>query len=29
MEQTIIVGAGVVMVVALVCSRLLRHRPHA
>jgi predicted MFS family arabinose efflux permease len=29
MEQTIIVGAGVVMVVALVCSRLLRHPGHA
>ncbi len=29
MEQTIIVGAGVVMVIALVCSRLLRHREHA
>jgi predicted MFS family arabinose efflux permease len=28
MEQTIIVGGGVVMVVALVCSRLLRHPAH-
>jgi DHA1 family inner membrane transport protein len=29
MEQTIILGAGVIMVIALVCSRLLRHRTHA